>query len=240
MKAKLLGAIATLALVAGASCAQAAIVDVTYNGTVTSDTELTGIFGPANGSDNLVGSTFQITYRFNTTQGTTYSSPTENFAYGYGASSPSLGATVKVGSITGPAIAGSYFGEISGYNDPSAPESEQYHDANDYIYNPGNIYVNNIAYGNVYNYTAGSTIPASIDTPFTYTVQPGDGAYMVVAYDSYDYNTGASVYTNVDGNVTSITETLVGAPGPLPGAGVLGLAGLVLAGGFARARAARG
>lgn len=239
MKARLLSAIATLALMPGASSAQAAIVDVTYNGTVTSNDDQTGLFGPAGGSNNLVGSTFQITYRFDTTQGYTYSSPTLNYAYGgsgYGPASPSLGATVKVGSVTGPAIAGSYNGQIFGQNDPSIPQGEQIHEAVDYNNNAGNIEIDNYADGGVYNYTAGSTIPASIDKPFTYTVQPGDIQSMEAYYYTYDYNTGTQlVDTHITGDVTSITETLVGAPGPTPGAGLLGLAGLVLAGGFARA-----
>jgi len=241
MKAKLLGAIASLALLAGASSARAAIVEVTYYGVVTGDSDLTGIFGPAGGNDNLVGSAFQITYRFDTAEGHTYSSPTQNFAIGgsiYSVPSPSLGATVKVGAITGPAIAGSYDGLIYGSNDPSAPIGNQAHYAEDFNSTADGF---NDAYANssVYNDSGVSTIPASINTPFAYTPQPGDVLTLSAGYSSFDNAAaGYSIDTYIKGDITSITETV--APGPIPGAGLVGLAGLVLAGGLARARAARG
>jgi hypothetical protein len=131
MNAKLLGALASLALMVGVSSAQAAIVEVIATGTVTSDNDLTGIFGPAGGVNNLIGSTIQITYQFDTQKGR---NPSENDAQGgveEGSPSPSLGATVKVGSVTGPAIAGSYFGEISGLNRPDQPYASQSHTASD-------------------------------------------------------------------------------------------------------------
>jgi hypothetical protein len=239
MKHALLGAVAALALTAGASAAHAAIVDVTYRGVVTSDTDLTGIFGSAGGSGNLIGSAFQITYRFDTTRGYRLSTPVQNSALGgtdYGVPTPSLGAMVMVGSLTGPTIAGSYKGYMFGYNGPSYPNGEQYHEA--YDYNSGNIFTQIYAYGYAYSATPGSSIPASIDTPFTYTVQPGDYNIMEANYYSYDYNTGAQVNTDVQGSVTSITETLISAPGPVPGAGIASLAVLALAGLYARARRA--
>jgi hypothetical protein len=73
------------------------------------------------------------------------------------------------------------------------------------------------------------------------------------SYMVFDTNTVRTlVDTYVHGDLTSITETNLGpspppgpgptpgAPGPTPGFGLFGLAGLLLAGGFARARAARG
>jgi hypothetical protein len=241
MKAKLLGAVAALALMAGASSAQVAIVDITYTGVVTYNIDQTGIFGPAGGDNNLVGSTLQITYRFDTTKGNTSSSATQNFAIGgssYGVASPSLGATATVGALTGPAIAGSNEGFIYGGNDPSVPFAQQFHLANDYT-NTGGVETGAFAQSSVYNNTPGTSLPATIDMPFTYTVQPEEVHYMEVGYYVYDDNIGAEpVDTYLEGEVTSITETLEGAPSPTPGSGLLGLAALLLAGSFPRARRA--
>jgi hypothetical protein len=233
----LFGLAACTALLASASAAQAAIVDVTYRGVVTYNTDLTGIFGPASGSGNLIGSAFQITYRFDTMRGSTGSSPTNNYAYGgsnYGVPTPSLGATVKVDNVSAPTITGSYIGYISGLNDPSSLFSQQFHEAFDKA-SANNILAESLAYSYVFNFSPTSTIPTTIDTPFTYAVQSGDDSFMSATFFTYNVNTGAStVDTVVNGNVTSITETLVGAPDRAPGTGLASLAALALAGLYAR------
>ena len=195
MKAKLFGVIAAVTFVAGLPSARAAIVDVTYTGMVTSITDQANTFHGAG-----VGSLFQIAYRFDTTQGYTISSPTENLAYGgscCGNSSPSLGATVTVNNVTGPAIAGNLEGNIFGYNDPSQQSSEQYHFTEEYNWGADNIYNKSYAQSTFYNNAPVSTIPASITSPFTYSIQPGDVQFMRVSYYIYDGNTGtltASAY----------------------------------------------
>lgn len=234
MRHALLCAVAALSLMAGASSAQAAIVDVIYNGAVTSITDQTNIFNGA-----AVGDPFQISYHFDTTKGYVSSSN----AYGgslYPVPTPSLGVTVKINGVTGPEIYGSYYGQILGYSN-SNPFFQQWHTAEDRYTNLSNISIDNYATGTVYSKTPGSTIPSSITTPFTYTVQPGDKQYMYIGYFAYDNNLKSqTVYTDIHGDVTSIKETLEGAPGQTPGFGLFGLAALLLAGGFARARAARG
>ena len=66
MKTKLLGAFAALAL-SVASPALADIIHVTYAGTVSTGSDVTGVFGPP--STALDGDAFALTYTFDTAKG---------------------------------------------------------------------------------------------------------------------------------------------------------------------------
>ena len=66
-----------------------------------------------------------------------------------------------------------------------------------------------------------------------WTVQPGGAPTPVNAYES-----GGSLYVNWQGVGNAVGDQLVIAPGPVPGAGLAGLAALALAGLQARKRRA--
>ncbi len=185
--------------------ARATLVDVTYTGKVAS-----GAF---------TGQSYTAAYVFNTNDPTAYfnfSSQTENYSVGgteYGSqfTSPAVSAVLTIGSATfSIPLLNSYFGEIFGAN---SGFSEQYHDARDAT---ANLYLIN----DIYN-SSSSTLPATIDSAFTHTVDVNAGDQ---AFGEFCANFGAGLTC---GNLTpsSLTETLdpSAVPGPLVGAGLPGL-----------------
>ncbi|MFY9655195.1 MAG: hypothetical protein WAK01_01210 [Methylocystis sp.] len=229
-KKRLFGAAGFAALLLGASSAQADIVAVTYAGTVVSGFDQTGLFGPANG--NLAGDSYKVVYLFNTSLGQTTSSPTENSASGgtsFPAPTPSIKTTVTINGVSISSNLNGYFDQIYGYNDGSS--SQQYSYTQYYNQGATNT-VNNYA-SNFVN-TTNLTIPASITTPFSYNVQPGDSQSATVSFSTTVNATGALlVNTFATANITNVS-----APGPVPGAGLAGMAALALAGLFVRTRRA--
>jgi len=236
MKTKLFRAIATVTLLAGLSSAQAAIVDVTYTGGVSSAVDITGMFGPA-GTNNIIGASYILTYQFNTALGIPYSSPTKNYVYcgsAYGVASPALSTTVTINGI-------SVSSDLNGYNDEtyatkSGSTTEQYQTSEYNNNNVGGINIDNYTQGLFFDNTNNS-LPASITTPFSYSPQPAEHAISYTNFTTYNNNTDTQeVYTVITANITNLTVTVQGAPGPIPDAGLLSLGFLVLAGLATRAR----
>jgi hypothetical protein len=75
---RLVSVVAAAAMLGGVSQASAAIMDVTYTGTVYSGIDTLGVFG----GGSLVGLSWVATYTFDTSLGSTYSSSTESYAIG--------------------------------------------------------------------------------------------------------------------------------------------------------------
>jgi hypothetical protein len=222
MNTKLIGAATAIALLAAAPSATAAIVEVTYVGTITTGYDTSGVFGAANTS--LVGDSYRVNYFFDTQKtGVLYasSSPTLNSIYGgtfYGGfSSPSLGATVTINGKSA-SIGGSFFGETAGYI--TGTSSQQYQRAQDSF--------TTYSLSSVIN--PSGTLPLRTDQPFSYAVQHGDTSYTFLQFD-----TGAQI-ASADGPVALVTETVFGAAGPTPGSGLASLVALALAGLLARGR----
>lgn len=229
-KKRLFGAACFAALLLGASSAQANIVAVTYSGTVVSGFDQTGLFGPANG--NLAGDTYKVVYIFNTSLGITSSTPTASSASGgtsYPAPTPSIKTIVTINGVSVSSNLNGYLDQITGSNDGSS--SQQY--SSTQYYNAGNVAtVNNYAYDLVN--TSNLSIPADINTPFFYKVQPGDIQSANVSFSTTDNATGAQLI-----NTFAIADiTSVSAPCPVPGAGLAGMAALALAGLYVRTRRA--
>ena len=146
--------------------ASAAIVDVVYIGTVSSNTDASGYFGPAGGFNNLVGDTYEASFVFNTALGTTYSSATNNYAYGgsyIGVATPVVSAIVTVNgqSVN---ITGAYKGVIYGENFGPSMSDMQLHEAE----------TDEDDFTEDYVQTNTGALPASITTPFTYLVGSAD------------------------------------------------------------------
>jgi len=189
--------VVALATAAGAfTPACATIVDVTYTGTVVDGT--------------FAGQSYTAAYVFDTADSTAVQnirSLTNNYVYGgtgYGSqyTNPLLSAVLTIGSNS-TAISGNWDGWIYGYN--SGTSAEQYHYASD-----SSNYLVNYIYRN-----SNSSIPATIETPFTYTLQLGDGSGGGFCADF------GSGQTCGDLSPQSITETLDvrAVPGPTVGAG---------------------
>jgi PEP-CTERM motif len=230
MKLKLVSAVAAVALLGGVSSASAsADVTVTYTGTITDGDDITGVFGPAGGS--LDGDSFTFTYVFDPTLGATYSSSTENYAYGgslYGSASPALSAVVTINRVTASIGVPSYFAQILGENNGSY--SEQYASAQNYS-DIGAVYINSSLYSSIYNYTA--TLPAGITGPLTYTTEPDDQQSAGIQIYTYNSDTKAEQYAYGYGTVSTLTISSV--PEPSTWAMLaLGFAGLGFAGYRAR------
>src|SRR3977135_2303017 len=116
MNIKLVSVVAGVAMLGGVSQASAAIMDVTYTGTVYSGIDTLGVFG----GGSLVGLSWVATYTFDTSLGYSYSSPNYNYVNGGSGSalpntSPVLSSMIAINGV-GVAVDGSYFGEISGHS----------------------------------------------------------------------------------------------------------------------------
>jgi hypothetical protein len=223
MKSRLLGALAGAALCSMASQASATIVNVTYQGIVTSDYDETGIFGTVGGSNDLVGQSYTAKFTFDTSLGTSGSNPAPyanqqaygGTAYGSGITSPVTSATVTIGSVTVsvPAI---YQGIVAAYQNTDG-YGQQYHFARA---NGGSSYV----YSEAYVYAYDGSVPFTLTGPFTYT-PTGQNSHLNF-YSRGTDGFGSYEYTSVRASVTSLTVTS-GVPEPSTWAMIiLGFAGV--------------
>ena len=227
MRAMPFGVVAALAVLGTVSIASAAIVNVTYTGTISSGFDTTGVFGPANSS--LTGDPYTTSYSFDTTIGFIFSDPNINATIGGPGSatfepSPSLGGVVTINgySVT---IGGSYFGEIYGLNDGTT--SQSYHDVRDFLLYDPTTYDYNIMYNRIYSTSA--LIPKSITTSYAYAVTGDDLAYGVVQFSHYSNPDGQIDYAIANLSPETLTVSTVPAPAALPlFASGLALMGLLL------------
>jgi PEP-CTERM motif len=219
--------IKSICLIAGLACttqgalyatsASASIVDVTYTGMVSGGADPAGAFGLAGA--NIVGDSYVAYYRINTslpgTPGSSTTSATVNSTAGgsgVGNTSPILSSTVTINGVT-VSVGGSWYGYTYGENDGGAAGdlSEQQQFASNS--SCGCEVMQNF----IYNYDG--TLPASISTPFNYTIVPTDHqfAYFQSPADGVIY-----------GNLTTLDVTVEGAvPEPSTWAMmILGFAGI--------------
>jgi hypothetical protein len=191
MNIKLVSVVAGVAMLGGVSQTSAAVMDVTYTGTVSSGTDTLGVFG----GGSLVGLSWVATYTFDTSLGYTYSSSDYNYAYGgseYGAGHPSpvLSSMITINGV-GRAVDGSYHGWDYGYNIGGV--SRQIHIAE----NVSSGHTENLN-NDIYNYNG--SLPGSITTPFTHTVDAHD-AY---AYGYYSLSNGTG-YESIQAKLATLT-----------------------------------
>jgi hypothetical protein len=190
-----LALIATAATIVSPS--RAAVVDVTYTGTVSG-----GAFD---------GQSYTAAYVFDTADPNAYvtvSTVTNNYSYGgksYGSqyTSPAISAVLTIGSTNTFSIpqSTSYFGQIYGMNDGTF--SEQLHEAAD---STGNLYI----FNGIENLSGGQ-LPATIDAAFTHNFNIAAGDIALGDF-CVDFGTGITC-----GNLTpsSLQETIAaGVPEP--------------------------
>ncbi len=220
MKTRSIALLASAALIASISQASAEIVDVTYTGKVAGLNDPNQLIG----SNLAVGQSFVATYVFDTSLGDVFSSSNENYAFGGGGTSapglanPLLSASVTIGgsSITLPTLTG---GGIQAINVSSG--SNQYAAAIRFVPNA----INDIFTASIIHSGGGGTIPASITTPFTYTVGVGDigtGQIVLESSNGFGYWYDNAV---LDASLTS--ETLAVPAIPEPPTWTMMLVGLV-------------
>jgi hypothetical protein len=210
---------AAISLTAAAQ-ASAAIVSVTYTGTVSGGLDITGVFGSPGAS--LDGQGFTARYVFDTTRGFTsshtdasYTSSTALGGSAYGAESPALYANLTINGITF-SIPGDSAGEIYGYADSSG-FSRQYHQADGALHTElGWGYSDNNS--TIWNESSGfGGLPGTIDVPFSMDTSgnaTNSGRFSIdkttVAYPGGIYSVD---YAYGDLTPTHLSETL-GAPEP--------------------------
>jgi hypothetical protein len=212
---------ACLALLASVSHASAAIVYVTYTGTVSSGTDPGGYFG----GGNLNGGSYVVEYTFDTTLGFTLTSPTNNYAYGgeaYANASPALSTTVTINGIS-QTFVGSYTGVVEGFNDGA--NSKQNHQSY-FSSNAGTLSTYHNAINIIYT-NAGAPLTSSIDTAFSYDVLPSDYVTASFKFSTYDSSTNTTVNTFGNANLSNLTVEVASVPEPSTWAMmILGFAGV--------------
>jgi hypothetical protein len=199
MNSKLVSVVAAAAMLGGVSQASAAIMDVTYTGTVSSGTDTFGLFGKEGA--NLIGKTWVATYTFDTSLGF----PASNGVRGgseLGNTSPVLSSMITINGI-GRAVSGSSYGYEYGLHDVTS--SKQYHFAENYSAGHKEYLENYIASFNL-------SLPASITTPFTHTVGSKDFEFNGTYYLA---NGAASETIHADLATLTVSDHVVaGVPEP--------------------------
>jgi len=127
MKSYFTEAVAALAFFGLVSPSSADIVDVTFNGTVLNDIDVTGMFGIVDVSGNVVpnstggfyaGKNFTVTFVVNTSLGNVVSTSSEQSVTGGSAASPAvatqpiLSASVTVNGFTQTIVNPDFFGQL--------------------------------------------------------------------------------------------------------------------------------
>ena len=158
--------------------ASATLIDVFYKGVVIngSSTDDLGLFGPAGG--DLTGDAFVATFEMDTSKGTNYSTPTENYITGgtvYSTTSPMIGATLEINGKSH-TIDGSDNGTVQSFLGQQGAANQQYHGAADGASNTISLNVSDAHGASVGN------IPFTIDVPldfvFTSSEIGGGSAYF--------------------------------------------------------------
>ena len=167
-------------LVWGVPAASAAVVTLTFTGTVATGVDAAGLFGLKGG--NLAGLGYVAAYRYDTNRGAGTFTPTDNQLLGgsfYGLQTPSLGATFSIGGRS-IAIAGLYFASFSGSTGPSASElSANVTDGDSQTYTQ--------LFNDVYSDSP--AVPPYLDRSFTYDVGSSDqplGLFRVRRNGAFD------------------------------------------------------
>lgn len=159
---------------AGMASAGAAIVTVTYNGTVASGSDPVNFF---RAGDNFVSAAYQAVYVFDTSLGETFNSPTSNYALGgnfFGSPSPALSATLTINNVS-LTFTPNQHGFIRGIsNTASLIQHEAKRLSSD---EPLSGYVNLIHRLFRFN---DNLYPASLTGPFSHTVDFRDDIFAIV------------------------------------------------------------
>ncbi|WP_334537188.1 PEP-CTERM sorting domain-containing protein [Bradyrhizobium sp. AZCC 2230] len=193
MNSKILGVVAGLALLGQVSQASAAMVNITYTGTVADGSYDQGVFG-----GNIVGANFTATFKFDTSISGAFNSFNSAGSYivggsAFGGPAPGLSAALTINGIT-QSFTPSYDSQIYAANDGT--NSTQEHIA-------GNDFNQNFIEASITNH--GTLLPGTIDVPFSYIVQPGDsmqGDFHLTTLGLYSAQGSL--------NLTSVTETVDG------------------------------
>jgi hypothetical protein len=201
------------------TAAAAAIVTVTYTGTVSSGFDQGGIFGAADA--DLNGLPYAATYKFDTTKGSTSNSDVGNGLAGgtdVGQESPSLGTFITINGASAyiDGLTGAY---IYGYNDGTL--SYQYHAdlftrrtsdpaSNTYKYTESYIVNESFSYGD---------LPSTIDKAFSMDTVGNFYNYGYFFTRTYECIRAIPIplctrveYTYATLTPTHITETVAGVP----------------------------
>ncbi len=193
MNIKLVSIAAGVAMLGGVSQASAAIMDVTYTGTVSLGTDILGVFGTA--WTSLVGSSWVATYTFDTSLGVSDFNGVKGGSK-YGNTSPVLSSTITINGV-GKAVDGSYDGVDYAHNNGTT--SDQRHLAE----NSSSVQTEYLE-----NFIQSGSLPASITTPFTYTVDAN-----ATAYGSYRLN-GGSEWISAKLATLTVSEHVAAVPEP--------------------------
>jgi hypothetical protein len=194
MNIKLVSLVAAVAMLGGVSQSSAAIMDVTYTGTVSTGWDNLGLFGTKGA--NLTGKSWVATYTFDTScnactlHQTSYDSwvigGSSYILFNSATTSPVLSSMITINGV-GKAVDGSYLGEDRANHEVPG---EQYH----YAANSGPGQTETLK-NSIRNFSA--LFPASINTPFTHTVGANDIGYANYYLNYHNGLSGNDIYANL-------------------------------------------
>jgi len=226
MKSKLfVAALAVAALLTfNSTLVRAAVMQWTFEGTVASGIDVTGIFAPV--GTNLAGTSFVSHFIFDTSLGTHNFVPNQQDQVFGGTiipnTSPSLGASLTINGNTY-FLAGDFLGNFNTTCNPpclAGSASQVAAAARD------TSFAGSVLFDEIFNTGTGSLLQHTL-TPFSYSVQPGDITAGEFAF-AFDPQTGAAVGTHLFLAESSTSLTASPLPAALPlFAGGLGLIGLL-------------
>jgi hypothetical protein len=174
-----------VATVGFTAVAQAEVVGVTYTGTISNGQYLdaANVFG----GGNLAGDAVTVQYWFDTATPNTSSDSAYNIYGGtlFGNNSPALSAIITINghSVT---LGGTEYGILAAASQGNYQHHEAWESDTRTVYSGVNTALN-------------GALPASLTTPFSYTVQPGD----LTAFGAFQYDDTSAAFA-----VTSVTESV--------------------------------
>jgi hypothetical protein len=225
MRMRTTGLLAALALLTSASQVLAAMVEVTFTGTVSDVNDGEHIFGSS--PQSLVGESYVAQYVFNTSIGDVFSSPTLNYAKGgsdYGVPSPLISASATIGGTLVYTVSPTpNFNTIMGSSDGTT--NWQYELAEYKFPVSGNSTENYIQSSVMSPVGSIPSLPISLTSSFSYTVvSPPDNAYSEIFFGVFNDQT--NWFTNYSDLEASISQVSFQVVTPLPSTWIMMLAGL--------------
>lgn len=208
----------TLSFCAGAERAEAALVTVTYTGTVASGVDGVGTFTQSSEPNNLAGLAYKAVYVFDTTLGETFSSPGKNYALGglrNGLQSPALSASITINGISFGFVPNNigFINNINAAVFNNVFVSLIEHRANHFA--PTGDVEAAILTHNLRHFSLNEpTYPSSLSQPFEHDVQFNEDVFAILILDYHTFANHYTAFVNATLAPSHVSIEVAGVPEP--------------------------